>query len=50
MGWFGGLNVLLEERERKGTYFYLEEVFRRAIDLLEALLARIWDGLHGCND
>jgi hypothetical protein len=42
--------VLEGGREGKGTYFYLEEIFRRAIDLLEALLARIWDGLHGCND
>jgi len=26
--------------------FYLEEILRRAINLLEALLARIWHGLH----
>jgi len=30
--------------------FYLEEVFGWAIDLLEALLARIWYGLHCCKD
>ena len=36
--------------EKKGAYFDLEEVLWRAIDLLEALLARIWHGLHGCKD
>ena len=28
------------------AYFYFKEVFGRAIDLFEALLARIWYGLH----
>lgn len=27
-------------------YFYLEEVFRRAVNLLEGLLAGFRDGLH----
>ena len=35
------------------TYLYLEEVLRRAVDLLEALLARVRYGLHaglaGCG-
>lgn len=30
------------------AYLDLKEVLRLAIDLLEALLARIWHGLH-CN-
>jgi hypothetical protein len=30
------------------TYLYLQEVLRRAIDLLEALLASFWHSLHGC--
>jgi hypothetical protein len=36
--------------KRDVTYFYLEEVLRRAIDLFEALLARIWHGLHSCKE
>lgn len=31
------------------TYLYLQEVLRRAIDLLEALLARFGHSLHGCG-
>ncbi len=31
------------------AYFYLKEVLRRSVDLLEALLARVWHGLHDCN-
>ena len=37
-------------RKEGGANFYLEEVFGRAVDLFEALLARIWHGLHGCNN
>jgi hypothetical protein len=32
------------------AYFYLEEILRRSIDLFKALLAGIWNGLHGWND
>jgi len=35
-----------EERE---AYLYLEEVLRRAVDLLEALLSRIRHSLHLAN-
>ena len=31
------------------AYLYLQKVLRRAVDLLEALLARLWHGLHGCG-
>jgi hypothetical protein len=31
------------------AYFYLKEILRRAIYLLEALLARIGHCLHGCG-
>jgi hypothetical protein len=34
---------------KEWTYFYLEEVLGRAVDLFEALLARIWHGLHDCK-
>lgn len=33
-------------RGEGGVYFYLEEVFRRTVDLLEGLLAGFRDGLH----
>lgn len=49
----GELGAVLRGEGPRGsgrvTYFYLEEVLRRAVDLLEALLARIWHGLHGCK-
>jgi hypothetical protein len=38
-----------ESRAEEPTYFYLEEVLRWSINLLEALLTRIWHGLHGCE-
>lgn len=41
--WFGGERGVWG---RGKGYFYLEEVFRRAVDLLEGLLARFGDGLH----
>ena len=31
------------------AHLYLQEILRRAIDLLEALLARIWHCLHDCG-
>jgi len=33
----------------EGQYFYLEEVFRGAVDLFEALLACIGHCLHDCE-
>jgi hypothetical protein len=34
---------------KTGAYLDLEEVLWWAIDLFEALLARVWHGLHGCG-
>jgi hypothetical protein len=57
--WPGEKEVWGREGGRKGgdgrvegdvMYLYLEEVLGWAVDLLEALLARIWHGLHGCKD
>ena len=31
------------------AYLYLQEVLGGPIDLLEALLARLWHGLHDCS-
>lgn len=39
----------LGEMVARDTDLYLEEILRRAIDLLEALLARIWHCLHRCD-
>jgi len=35
--------------KKSKSYFYLQEVLWRAIDLFEALLARIWHCLHDCQ-
>jgi hypothetical protein len=48
---FNGL-LLIEGKGmgmKRGAYFYFQEVLRRTIDLLEALLARIWHCLHVCG-
>jgi hypothetical protein len=35
--------------EEWGAHLDLQEVLWRAIDLFEALLARVWHCLHGCG-
>lgn len=42
------LTVEIRRIVRRDTYLDLKEVLWLAVDLLEALLTRIWHGLH-CN-
>jgi len=43
-GWYG--LCAGARREVCEAYFYLQEVFWGAIDLFEALLTGVWEGLH----
>jgi len=46
----GGCLSKRKQGEQEGRqYFYLEEVLGGPVDFFEALLARIWHGLHGCG-